>query len=56
MASSTLRRVKIAKGQIVFAANFSACFDRFEIPQPNMFRTDRPWETYMIWGYGMHNC
>ena len=56
VASSTLRRVKIAKGQIVFAANFSACFDRFEIPQPNMFRTDRPWETYMIWGYGMHNC
>ncbi len=56
VATSTLRRVRIAKGQIVFAANFSACFDRFEIPEPNLFRTDRPWETYMIWGYGMHNC
>ncbi|WP_299689745.1 cytochrome P450 [uncultured Tateyamaria sp.] len=56
VATSTLRRVKIAKGQIVFAANFSACFDRFDIPDPNTFRTDRAWETYMIWGYGMHNC
>lgn len=56
VATSTLRRVKIRKGQIVFAANFSACFDRFEIPEPTSFRTDRPWETYMIWGYGMHNC
>ncbi|GAB5447546.1 cytochrome P450 [Gymnodinialimonas sp.] len=56
IAPSTLRRAKVAKGQIVFAANFSACFDRFRVPDANSFRTDRPWETYMIWGYGMHNC
>ena len=56
VATSTLRRVRIAKGQIVFAANASACFDRFDIPDPNTFRTDRPWETYMIWGYGVHRC
>ena len=56
VAPSTLRRAKIRKGQIVFASNFSACFDRLDVPEPNTFRTDRPWETYMIWGYGMHNC
>lgn len=56
IAPSTLRRVKVRKGQMVFAANFSACFDRFEIPSPNTFSVERPWETYIIWGYGMHRC
>lgn len=56
VAPATLRRVKIRGGQIVFASNFSACFDRFRVAEPNTFRTDRAWETYMIWGYGMHNC
>ena len=56
IARSTLRRVKIRKGQIVFAANFSAMFDRRDIVSPNTFRTDRPWEDYILWGYGMHTC
>jgi len=56
VASATLRRQKINKGQMVFAANMSACFDRYEIEKPNEFRTDRPWSNYIIWGYGMHNC
>ncbi|WP_171236304.1 cytochrome P450 [Ruegeria sp. HKCCA6837] len=56
IAPSTLRRAKIRKGQIVFAANASACFDRLDIPAPNEFRTDRPWKDYIIWGYGMHRC
>ncbi|NVO24773.1 cytochrome P450 [Donghicola mangrovi] len=56
VARSTLRQVRICKGQIVFAANVSACFDRLDIPDPNSFRTDRPWSDYIIWGYGMHTC
>lgn len=56
IAPSTLRRAKIRKGQIVFAANASACFDRLEIPAPNEFRSDRPWKDYITWGYGMHRC
>lgn len=56
LAPSTLRRMRVRKGQMVFAANFSACFDRLDIPDPNAFRTDRPWETYILWGYGMHTC
>jgi cytochrome P450 len=56
VAPATLRRVRIRKGQIVFAANASGCFDRFEITQPNRFRTDRRWDTYILWGYGLHTC
>lgn len=56
IAPNSLRQRKIRKGQIVFAANFSACFDRSEIISPNEFRTDRPWSDYIIWGYGMHKC
>ncbi len=26
------------------------------VPAPNSFRVDRPWETYILWGYGMHVC
>lgn len=56
IAPSTLRRIKVREGQIVFAANFSACFDRFDLRSPNEFRIDRPWKDYIIWGYGMHTC
>jgi len=56
IAGDTFRSLKVRKGQMVFAANFSAMFDRKYIPHPNLFRTDRPWETYMHWGYGLHNC
>jgi len=41
---------------MVFAATLSAMFDRYRIDDPNSFRTDRPWEDYIIWGYGMHTC
>ncbi|MFD1343835.1 cytochrome P450 [Litorisediminicola beolgyonensis] len=56
IARSTLRAVQVRKGQIVFAATQSALFDRTRIAQPTRFRTDRPWEEYIIWGYGMHSC
>jgi cytochrome P450 len=56
VARSSLRAMTVKKGQIVFAANFSAMFDRRVVPGPGAFRTDRPWETYIHWGYGMHTC
>jgi cytochrome P450 len=31
-------------------------FDPLAIPDATSFRIDRPWETYMLWGYGMHAC
>jgi len=56
VARSTLRSARIRKGQMVFAATLSAMFDRYRIEDPGSFRTDRPWEDYIIWGYGMHTC
>jgi cytochrome P450 len=56
VARGTLRARKIKKGTLVFAANFSAMFDPLKMDAPNSFRTDRPWEDYMLWGYGMHTC
>ncbi|UUX50120.1 cytochrome P450 [Nisaea acidiphila] len=56
IAPSTLRQVTIRKGTLVFAATLSAMFDNYQIRDANSFRTDRPWEDYIIWGYGMHTC
>jgi cytochrome P450 len=41
---------------MVMASNLSAMFDPLAVPSPNAFRTDRPWETYILWGTGMHAC
>ncbi len=56
IAAGKLRRRKVVKDSIVMASNLSAMFDPLEIPDATRFRTDRPWETYMLWGYGMHAC
>ncbi|WP_235953155.1 cytochrome P450 [Salipiger sp. PrR002] len=56
VARSTLRQARVRKGQIVFAATASAMFDRYRIAAPHDFRTDRSWDSYIIWGYGMHTC
>ena len=56
VAKGTLRACRIRKGSLVFAANFSSMFDPLKISAPTSFRTDRPWEDYMLWGYGMHTC
>ena len=56
IARSRLRAATVKKGRMVFAMNYSAMFDRRDVPVPNEFRTDRPWETYIHWGCGMHMC
>lgn len=56
IADGHLRRRRVAKDTMVLASNLSAMFDPLEVPQPTHFRTDRPWETYMLWGYGLHSC
>lgn len=56
IAAGTLRRRKVVKDSIVMASNLSAMFDPLAVPDAPSFRTDRPWETYMLWGYGMHAC
>lgn len=56
IAAGTLRRRRIVKDSIVMASNLSAMFDPIAVPDAPAFRIDRPWETYMLWGYGMHAC
>ncbi|HEY5710976.1 MAG TPA: cytochrome P450 [Allosphingosinicella sp.] len=56
VAAGTLRSRKIPAGTMVMASNLSAMFDPLAIPSSNSFRTDRPWETYILWGYGLHTC
>jgi cytochrome P450 len=56
VADGTLRARKIKPGAMVMASNLSAMFDGLELPSPNAFRTDRPWDAYILWGFGMHTC
>lgn len=56
IAAGRLRGRRIAAGTMVMASNLSAMFDPLDVPAPTSFRTDRPWETYILWGYGLHSC
>ena len=56
IAGAGSRPAIVKKGRMVFAVSFSAMFDRRDVPAPREFRTDRPWETYIHWGSGMHTC
>lgn len=56
VANGRLRARRIPAGTMVMAANLSAMFDPLEVQDAAAFRTDRPWETYMLWGHGMHTC
>ena len=56
IARSTLRQRKIRKGTLVFAANLSAMFDPLELKNPGSFKPGRPWDHYILWGYGLHTC
>jgi cytochrome P450 len=56
IASGSLRARRIPKGTMVLAVNYSAMFDPLRIDAPESFRTDRPWDDYMLWGYGLHTC
>lgn len=56
IARSSLRQMRVRKGQMVFAATQSAMFDRMDIDHPKEFRTDRQFGDYIIWGTGMHTC
>jgi cytochrome P450 len=31
-------------------------FDALAWEAPEEFRADRPWETYILWGHGLHSC
>lgn len=56
IAPGTLRQMKVKQGQMVFAATYSAMFDRFGIDDPQSFNVQRALDRQIIWGTGMHTC
>jgi cytochrome P450 len=56
IAAGTLRARRIPQGSMVFAANLAAMFDPWRLEEPKRFRTDRPWDHYILWGLGLHTC
>jgi cytochrome P450 len=56
IAAGTERETEVKAGSTVFAATLSAMHDPAAIDEPEEFRLDRPWESYMLFGYGMHTC
>ncbi|MGB5834553.1 MAG: cytochrome P450 [Thiohalocapsa sp.] len=56
IAEGTLRACRIPQDSMVLAATLSAMHDPCSVPAPSSFRTDRPEEHYILWGYGLHTC
>lgn len=56
LARGTERETRIPAGTLVLAATQSAAFDEEVVPEPDVFRTDRPWSTYLYFGAGQHQC
>lgn len=46
----------IKPGLPVLAATASAMRDEEAVESPDEFRLDRPWSTYLFFGYGLHTC
>ena len=56
LAAGTDRQTTIPAGTLVFAATLSAMFDPAQLKNPGEFRTDRPAEDHLFFGYGLHAC
>ncbi len=55
-AATALGDTAVDANTMVIAANLSAMFDDASVPQPNRFIAPRPWDTYCLWGEGLHLC
>lgn len=51
-----LGSVTVTKNTMLLAANLSMMHDEAVVPSPRVFRTDRPWGQYLLWGRGLHLC
>lgn len=56
IAAGTDREATIHAGALVIAATQSAMHDEAAVTDPEEFRTDRPADVYMHFGYGLHTC
>jgi cytochrome P450 len=46
----------VPAGRMVLAATLSAMHDRAAVKDPGVFRANRAWKTYQLWGDGLHRC
>lgn len=46
----------VPAGRMVLAANLSAMHDEAAIDEPATFRANRAWQSYILWGDGVHRC
>lgn len=56
VADTTVGGRPVKQGAMVLIANLSAMHDGPAVPQPARFQTPRPWESYCLWGEGLHRC
>jgi len=56
LAGGTVREKVLGKGTVVLPLSLSAMFDPDFVPDPETFRPDRPFHTYLHFGYGHHEC
>jgi cytochrome P450 len=56
VAPGTRRATTFHTGCTVLVATQSAMFDPSAFPSPNVFRTDRPFDSYLHFGHGLHSC
>lgn len=56
LARGTERETVVPAHKVVFAANGSAMMDEAELEDPLSVRMDRPWNDYLHFGWGLHEC
>lgn len=56
VAGGTARETRVPKGKVVLPLLQSAMFDPELFPHPQQFDSTRPFESYMHFGWGSHEC
>jgi cytochrome P450 len=56
IAAGKRRATTMRAGSRVLVATQSAMFDGLHVAEPEEFRLDRPWESYLHFGHGLHAC
>ncbi len=56
IAAGTSREARIKTGSLVMVGTESAMFDPDVFPEPESFRSDRPLDKYIHFGFGQHTC
>ncbi|MDR3496603.1 MAG: cytochrome P450 [Ancalomicrobiaceae bacterium] len=56
IAAGTWRQRRVPKGYMVLAVNLAAMFDPVAVASPGRFVAGRPWQLYMLWGFGRRMC